>query len=122
MSVDANEPKKKRKFSPWRVVLGVLLIIFGLSVMAVFIGSPSDSDDTANTTFYVKVNVANIRQCAAMTCKVIDSFPLGSDMQLPYASLADAPEWVEVTYLGDDDRTITGFISKTTLTDKPLGQ
>lgn len=72
---------------------------------------------------YVKVDTANIRQCPLPTCTVVGTFNLNSLVTTSANSLAEAPEWIEVTYdadSGPSEQTLTGYINKVTLSDEPV--
>lgn len=109
----AGKKKTKKPASAGLVILVVILLIFLIPIIM-----PWPKRLGGSGTFYVKVATANIRKCPAANCATVDTFPLNSEINVPYGTLKAAPEWIEINFTNDKKEDITGYISKTTLSEK----
>ena len=71
------------------------------------------SANEQSTIFYTQTT-ANVRSCASTSCDSMGTYPINSDFTLPYASINDLPEWIELNWL-DGGKTKIGYINKNTL-------
>ncbi len=110
----------------------IILAAFLVGILIIYAsnsnGTPNQNDieNTATTetqtaqeesrnTFYT-VDTINIRECASLSCEVVGQYPLNTDLVLPYQTLSEMPEWVQI-YWVDNGETIFGFISKSVLSE-----
>lgn len=69
---------------------------------------PSDSEqEISYPTFYTQT-VANVRDCKASSCAILAQLPANSALALPYNSIEEMPDWVQVDWGGGRD----GYVSK----------
>ena len=108
----------------WGVVwlcLGVLSIIITQNTAPA--NAPLPESATTPHKLYVKVERANVRQCPLPTCNIVNTFSQNSWVTTSANSLAEAPEWIEVTYDADPapgEQLATGYINKVTLAEEPV--
>lgn len=109
--MDKEEPNKS-KWPMYSVVAIIAIIVI------VFISSGNSSEQQLNTvapttnTFYVNGEV-NVRKCAAITCDSYGKYSFDGGFTLPYKSISDMPDWVEVSFTyTPTGETIDGYISK----------
>ncbi|MDO8482884.1 MAG: putative Ig domain-containing protein [bacterium] len=114
---------RKGVFFVWGIVW---LCLGGLSLIVTQYVVPSEITTESVTVphkLYVKVERANVRQCPLSTCDVIDTFTQNSWVTTAANSLAEAPEWIEMTYDADPapgEQLMTGYINKITLAENPV--
>lgn len=114
---------RKGVFFVWGLAWLCLVI---LSVIITQSATPNETvseSAVAQHKLYVKVERANLRKCPLPTCDVIDTFMQNSWVTTPANSLAEAPEWIEVSYDADPapgDQLATGYINKVTLAEEPV--
>lgn len=111
-----GQKKAHRRISAWRIMLAIFIIV------AAYLLFGSSNPAGRPGVYYVKVATANIRQCPSTDCAVIDTFPQNSLITTPYKTLADAPDWVEIKFTNDKNQSITGHISKSTLSVMPVSE
>lgn len=117
MPLNTNGQQNKKSTSSCAKVLLILFLFFIIStVVTMFLAMKQ----VGQGTFYVKITTANIRECPAANCAVVDTFPLNSEIVAPYRILGDAPEWVEINFSNDQNQNITGYISKSMLSEKKV--
>src|SRR3990167_10340803 len=108
----------------WFVVFSIALIIGGVFYFSTH-SSTSPTNSTENnqfsnsstnppTVFYTQV-VANIRSCSSTSCASLGTYPINTDLSLPYTTVDDLPEWIGFSFLDSNDVTQTGYINKSTL-------
>ena len=66
--------------------------------------------------YYVGVSGANIRECQATSCKVIDTIPANTKLTFSGDLFDKYPDWAEVTF--PDGRV--GYVSKTVLSENAV--
>lgn len=100
------------------VALVILIAIFGSSNSnnTSTQTTPTDSSQNNNSqnVFYTQT-VANVRSCPSTSCASLGTYPANTDLTLPYAAVADLPEWIEFSLPDNSGVTQTGYINKSTL-------
>ena len=94
----------------------VIVVIAIIVIFAIAGSSNNQQQNTAaSNTFFVNGEV-NVRKCAAITCDAIGKYSFDGGFVLPYQSISDLPDWVEVSFTyTPTGETISGYISKTLL-------
>jgi len=75
-----------------------------------FNNSPTNSP----TVFYTQA-IANIRSCASTSCASLGTYPVNTDLSLPYATVNDLPEWISFSLPDSNGVAQTGYINKINL-------
>ena len=115
---------QKGSFVPLLVIIAALVIggavyYFNTNPSTVPINS-TNTNQTDNSpinpqvVFYTQ-SVANVRSCASTSCKSLGTYPVNTDLTLPYATISDLPEWIEFSLPDSNGVTQTGYINKINL-------
>jgi len=111
-----------------KTLLWVLAIVAVVGIVAFLVfSSPTITGETENSIFveksietapqtakkfYTLTNI-NIRTCASTTCEIVGTYLMNTELELPYNSTKDMPQWVELN-IGNQSN---GFISKINLSE-----
>src|SRR3989344_4393654 len=106
--------KKRGGKIPLKAKIFVALIVLSGPSFIAIIFSPSPlsvSENPPSTTYYVKPDVANVRECPSVSCKVIGTLSQNTELTFPGDLFDKYPDWAEVTF--PDSKL--GYVSKTVL-------
>lgn len=112
-----KKKKAGRKISGWVKAIVIFIGLMGPSIFLSIIElspAPETSVPRASTTYYVKAESANVRECPSTSCKAIDSLSQNTPLTFPGDLYNKFPDWVEVTF--EDGKL--GYVSKTTLSSE----
>ena len=73
-----------------------------------------------STIFYVKSNNTRVRLCPSVECKIMGYYNQGNTFTLTSNTHDSLPEWIVFNFANNSSGTSTGYIHKSTLSDKPI--
>ena len=99
-------------------IFAVFIVLSGPSVIAIILlPSPLPiSENLPSTTYYVKPDVDNVRECPSTSCKVLSTLSQNTTLTFPGDLYDKYPDWAEVTF--PDGKL--GYVSKTVLSENPV--
>lgn len=129
MNNDSKNQGDIFKNQPALIVLVVLIVGVGIGYLLQKSPTPIENSNqstevqdiqnvqqtSTEKVFYTISNV-NVRKCAFLSCDVVGQYPLNTDLPLPYNSLAEMPEWIQISWI-DAGNTIFGYINKKVLSE-----
>jgi hypothetical protein len=122
---NVEEPDKTRS-SKARKTFNFPIISFGLTIFIFFgcaiffingnLASDTNNIATTTRTFYIQSDNTRVHDCSSLSCKVTEYYSANTPITLPYQSIADLPEWVQVSWQDQDTgQNGVGFIKSSTL-------
>src|SRR3989338_1970112 len=109
--------KKSGEKIPLRAkIFMAFIVLSGPSVIAV-IFSPNQlpvSENLSSSTYYVKPDTANVRECPSTSCKILSTLSQNTELAFPGDLFDKYPDWVEVTFPDGG----VGYVSKTVLSSE----
>ncbi len=73
----------------------------------------SSQEKQVGGTFYTK-NTARVRKCPSISCDIIGTYSINTEFTLQYKTVADLPEWVEISWIENDGH---GYLNKISLSN-----
>lgn len=100
----------------WSRALFYLVIIWAVwNIITAFTGL------TVVSVYYIKPEVANVRECESVDCEIIGEIYRNAELTFPYESLEDMPEWLEINLQDEDTgEEQSGYINKVVLSDEMI--
>lgn len=97
-----------------RAKIIIAVIFFSSSSVLISMIEPSPPATPSEfVTYYVKPDVANVRECPSTSCKTLSTFPQNTELTFPGDLFDKYPDWAEVTF--PDGKL--GYVSKTVLSE-----
>jgi len=124
----SNNSKQENIFENQPLLIILVAFLVGILIMYASNNSSNQnnvSDSVPTKTqeiqqqtekIFYTISTVNIRKCSSLSCDVVGQYPINTDLTLPYNSLPEMPEWIQISWV-DGGSTIFGFISKNVLSE-----
>src|SRR3989344_108256 len=109
----SKKKKAGEKISLWAKIIIVVVFFSGSSVLISMIEPSPPATPSESVTYYVKPDIANVRECPSASCRVLNTLPQNTELTFPGDLFDKYPDWAEVTFPNGG----VGYVSKTVLSE-----